>query len=86
MIASTSAYAPWQFIIHSPTTGATSTIGYASPPTSLASRGSVAGLMDSVGARDGSPLWQTDTGHIVMMKLRQSVGAITVQGIDASGK
>jgi hypothetical protein len=86
MIASTSAYAPWQFIIHSPTTGATSTIGYASPPTGLASRGSVAGLMGSVGVRDTSPLGRPTQDVSLVMKLRQSVGAITVQGIDASGK
>jgi hypothetical protein len=86
MIASTSAYAPWQFLVHSNTTGATSTIGYASAPTSLASRGSVAGLFDSVGARNGSP-YARPTGDVsLIMKLRQSVGAITVQGIDASGK
>jgi hypothetical protein len=86
-ITSVSAYAPWQFIIHSPTTGATSTIGYASPPTALASRGSVAGLMGSVGLRTGDPRAGRPTQDIsLLMKLRQSTGAITVQGIDASGK
>jgi hypothetical protein len=86
-IASTSAYAPWQFLIHSPTTGATSTIGYASPPTGLASRGSVAGLMGSVGVKVSDPRAGRPTQDIsLVMKLRQSVGAITVQGIDASGK
>jgi hypothetical protein len=86
LTASLSAYAPWQFIIHSNTTGVTSTIGYASAPTMLASRGSVAGLMGSVGLRTGDPRAGRPTQDVSLtMRLRQSVGAITVQGIDASG-
>jgi hypothetical protein len=77
--------APWQFLIHSPTTGATSTIGYASAPSALASRGSVAALMASVGVRNGDAFARPTQDLSLPMRLRQSTGAITVQGIDASG-
>jgi hypothetical protein len=77
--------APWQFIIHSNTTGVASTIGYASAPTTLAGRGSAAAMMASVvGTRGVGPFAGRPTQDLSLpMKLRQSVGAITVQGIDA---
>jgi hypothetical protein len=82
--ASMSAEAPWQFLVHSNSAGSSSTIGYASAPTSLAGRGSVAGLMGSVGVRDGSP-YAKPTGDVsLIMRLRQSTGAIVVQGQDGS--
>jgi hypothetical protein len=70
MTASTSTSSPWQVFIHSTSTGVTSTIGYASAPSTF------------VGA-DGTRKATTDISLI--MRLRQSVGAITVQGIDAAG-
>jgi hypothetical protein len=79
LTASTSTAAPWQVLIHSNSTGLASTISYASAPSYLA-RGSTAGLMNSV----MQPRKAT-TDLSLLMRLRQSVGAITVQGIDASG-
>ena len=79
LTASISTSAPWQLLIHSNSTGASSTIGYASAPSYLA-QGSTAGLMQSVMA----PRKPT-TDLSIIMRLRQSVGAIVVQGIDASG-
>jgi hypothetical protein len=63
--------APWQFNIHSNSTGVTSTIGYAAAPSYIAT--------------DDSEPNKATTDLSLLMRLRQSVGAITVQGIDASG-
>ena len=87
MTVSVSATAPWQFLIHSATTGVTSTIGYASAPTSfVADPGSVDALMTSMGfpRGDGFEKAKPTQDVSIIMKLRQSVGAITVQGIDGT--
>jgi hypothetical protein len=77
--------APWQFLIRSDTAGVTSTISYASAPSTAAAAGSVGALMASVGLRGEGPLAGRPTQDLsIPMKLRQSVGAITVQGIDAT--
>jgi hypothetical protein len=79
LTASTSTSSPWQFFIHSNSVGITSTIGYASAPSYL-QRGTTKALMASV----MQPRKMTADLSLIM-RLRQSVGAITVQGIDASG-
>jgi hypothetical protein len=72
-------FAPWQFNIHSKTTGLASTISYAAAPSYLASDpGSATALMESVVGKKAS------TDLSLVLRLRQSVGAITVQGIDAT--
>jgi hypothetical protein len=78
LTASTSTSAPWQFFIHSNTTGLASTISYASAPSYLTG---AAALMANVMAPR-----KATTDLSLIMRLRQSVGAITVQGIDASGR
>ena len=75
LTASISTSAPWQLLIHSNSTGASSTIGYASAPSYLA-QGSTAGLMQSVMA----PRKLTTDLVSIIMWLRQSVGAIVVHG------
>ena len=76
LTASTSTSAPWQFFIHSNSTGASSTISYASAPSYLTG---AAKLMASV-TQPRKP----SSDLSLIMRLRQSVGAITVQGIDAT--
>ena len=84
LTASVSTSSPWQFLIHSVTTGATSTIGYASAPSTMAQLGSVGQLMASVGFNQGDAFAKPTQDLSVPMKLRQSTGAITVQGIDGT--
>jgi hypothetical protein len=84
LTASVSAAAPWQFLIHSNTTGITSTISYASAPSTAAQAGSVAALMASMGFRNGDAFARPTQDLSISMRLRQSVGAITVQGIDGT--
>ena len=84
LTASVSENSPWQFLIHSVTTGATSTIGYASAPTTMAQLGSVGQLMASMGFQNGDAFGKPTQDLSIPMKLRQSVGAITVQGIDGT--
>jgi hypothetical protein len=70
LTASISDSTPWQVFIHSNSTGIASTISYASAPSTFVEA-------------DGTRKATTDIS--LTMRLRQSVGAITVQGIDASG-
>ena len=71
LTAETSTVPPWQFLIYSNTTGHGSTIGYAAAPSHITDD-------------EPEPNKQT-TDLSLTMRLRQSVGAITVQGIDATG-
>ena len=84
MTASVSEAAPWQFLFHSNTTGITSTISYASAPSAVAQAGSVAALMASMGFRNGDAFARPTQDLSIPMRLRQSVGAIVVQGVDGT--
>ena len=72
LTASISDSEPWQVFIHSNSTGIASTISYAAAPS-------------YIGAADDPDPNKATADISLTMRLRQSVGAIVVQGIDASG-